>query len=183
MWSTVVQLVENQTGDGRVASSSLTASRVTVLCPWVKLRKTAMIRKQYNQVPHLTQVKTLYLLLISTGSIHETPARHDWKIVDWNVTNQNKQNQNHLKKDDQKFHRNEGSLCKHQSIRLLTMLWSFEGCIWINNFTELRPISIICLMRGLSLEGIVVIWLLSLLAKQPALFSPARWMQNKKKGQ
>ena len=45
------------------------------------------------------------------------------------------------------------------------MLWSYEGCIYIKNLRELRSISIICLMRGLSLEGIVVIWLLSLQAK------------------
>ena len=33
MWSAVAQLVEHKTGDGRIASLSLIAGTVTVLCP------------------------------------------------------------------------------------------------------------------------------------------------------
>ena len=64
----------------------------------------------------------------------------------------------HLKKAVQEFHR---KFVLALQLRLLTILWLFEGCTVSTSlretYADLKPISIICLMRGMSLIEIDVI--------------------------
>ena len=58
------------------------------------------------------------------------------------------------------------SLFWRLQLRLLIMVWSFETCTTMtplsNNLALLKPMRIICLMKGMSLIDIDAIWLLSL---------------------